>query len=106
MGWLRWRRMGILSNNLPFPLMLTQWSATLNPLLQSPLSNAVLLKGILLASGDNTINHTLGAPLQGYLVVMNSASTTFYDKQNTNPSPERTLVLNASGITTVSLLVF
>lgn len=98
--------MGLLSTKLPFPLMLTQWSALLNPLLKSPLANSALLSGISLTSGVNTINHTLGTKLQGYLVVLNSASVTFYDSQNTNPTPEKTLVLNASGATTVSLLVF
>ncbi len=95
-----------LSNKLPLDLMQTQWAATLNPLLKSPLSGVVLLKKILLASGANTINHTLGEPLQGYVVVLNSAAVTVYDSQNTNPAPERTLILNASGATTVSLLVF
>lgn len=98
--------MGLLSNKLPFPLMLTQWSATLNPLIKSPLAAPILLKGILLASGANTIDHTLGAVLQGYIVILNSAAVTVYDSQNTNPTPDKTLVLNASGATTVSLLVF
>jgi hypothetical protein len=98
--------MGLLSVKLPFPLMLTQWSALLNPLLKSPVAAPNLLKNISLASGSNTINHTLGTTLQGYQVVMNSAAVTFYDSQNTNPTPDKTLVLVASGATTVSLLVF
>lgn len=98
--------MGFLSNKLPFPLMLTQWAASLNPLLKSPLANPVLLSQISLASGVNTINHTLGAPLQGYIVCLNSAAVTFYDGQGSNPNPERTLILHASGAAIVSLLVF
>lgn len=86
--------------------MLTQWSQILNPLLKSPIANPILLRGIALTSGSNTINHTLGATLQGYIVVLNSVSSTFYDGQSTNPSPDKTLILIASEATTVSLLVF
>jgi hypothetical protein len=98
--------MGLLSNNLSLPLLLTQWSGTLNPLLKSPIATPVLLSKISLTSGANTINHTLGTTLQGYIVVLNSAAATFYDSQSTNPSPARTLILNASADTVVSLLVF
>lgn len=96
----------MLSNKLPFNLMLAQWSQQLNPLLSSPLADASLLSGVVLQSGKNTINHKLGQPLQGYLVVLNSAAATFYDGQSSNPSPQTTLILNASAATTVSLLVF
>lgn len=98
--------MGSLSNKLPYPLMLTQWSATLNPLLKSPIANPIILSNVSLASGQNTINHTLGQTLVGYMVILNSASATFYDGQNTNPTPDKTLVIYASAATKVSILVF
>lgn len=96
----------MLSNKLPYNLMLTQWSQQLNPLLGAPLAGASLLSDIILTSGSNVINHKLGAKLQGYIVVRSSASSTFFDNQSTNPSPQTTLILNASSATTVSLLVF
>ena len=96
----------MLATKLPYNLMITQWSQELNPLLTSPLAGAVLLSGISLQAGNNTINHRLGQKLQGYMVVLNSAAATFYDGQNTNPTPALTLVLNASMDTTVSLIVF
>ena len=98
--------MAFLSNKLSLPDLLTKWSATLNPLIASPLATPVLLSDVALLAGTNVINHTLGAKLRGYIVVMNSASATFYDSQNTNPTPALTLILNASAKTTVSLLVF
>lgn len=98
--------MGQLSNKLPLNLLLTQWSAQLNPLLASPLAGASLLSNISLTEGVNTIEHKLGRPLQGYVVVLNSSNATFYDNQNTNPATDKTLILNASVATTVSLLVF
>lgn len=97
---------GNLSPKLPWELANPKWAATLNPVLANPAVLGILLPPQTLASGDNTINHTLGRKLQGYVVVLNSAATTFYDKQATNPRPQLTLVLNASGATTVSLYVF
>lgn len=97
---------GNLSPHLPWELANPRWAATLNPVVSNPVVGGNLLKNIVLASGDNVINHGLGENLQGYWVVLNSAAVTFYDKQATNPRPQLTLILNASGATTVSLYVF
>ncbi len=97
---------GNLSSKLPWELANPKWAARLNPLLSNPLVNGQVLSGIKVVSGSNTINHGLGRDLQGYLVVMNNASVTFYDSQSTNQMPQLTLVLVASGAATISLYVF
>lgn len=97
---------GNLSPKLPWELANPKWAATINPVISNPIVAGNLLRGVVLVSGDNTINHGLGEKLQGYTVVMNSAAVTFYDKQASNPRPQLTLILNASGATTVSLYVF
>lgn len=86
--------------------LMPRWKSTLDPLLAGPLANAKLLPGVTLTAGSNTINHKLGQKLQGYIVVLSSAAATFFDGQNTNPAPERTLIITSSAPTTVSLLVF
>lgn len=95
-----------LSTKLPYDLLVTQWSQILNPVLGSPIATPTLLADITLTSGRNVINHMLGQNLQGYVIVLNSASSTFFDSQDTNPSPDKTLVLNSSAATKVSILVF
>ncbi len=97
---------GNLSQKLPWELANTKWAATINPVLSNPIVSGLLLQRVDLVAGDNTINHVLGKKLQGYIVVMNNAPVTFYDKQLTNPRPQLTLVLNASGPAIVSLFVF
>lgn len=97
---------GNLSPKLPWDLANPKWAATLNPLLSNPLVNGNLLQNIVVASGNNTINHQLNSKLQGYIVVTNSAAVTFYDRQATNPYPDLTLILVASGAATISLYVF
>jgi hypothetical protein len=86
-------------------LMQTSWAAQLNPLLDNPLNNGSILQSLVLASGDNVINHKLGKKLTGWYVVGQNASATFYDKQASNSTPQLTLVLNASAAVTISLAV-
>lgn len=87
-------------------LMQTSWASQLNPLLSNPLNNVQILSGILIASGDNQVNHKLGRKLQGWFVVGQNASATFYDKQASNKTPQLTLALTASANVTISLAVF
>lgn len=87
-------------------LMQTAWAKAINPVLGNPISQGQLLTGLVLASGDNTINHKLGRKLQGWIIVGLNASVTFYDKQATNSMPEKTLVLHTTGAATINLYVF
>lgn len=95
-----------LAPKLPWELANPKWAAELNPLLANLLVQGSVLSGITLIHGDNTINHLLARKLQGYIVILNSAAATFFDKQATNQRPDLTLVLNASAVTTISLYVF
>lgn len=97
---------GELSSSLPWELAQNKWAASLNPVIANPLIAGRLLPGILVASGNNIINHGLQRKLQGYFVVLNSAAVTFYDNQATNQTPNLTLSLHASGAATISLYVF
>ena len=97
---------GSLSPKLEWDLANPKWAATLNPLLGNPLVNGQILSGIVVKSGTNVINHGLTRKLQGYIVILNSANVTFYDSQQTNQMPDRTLQLIASGAATISLYVF
>jgi hypothetical protein len=96
----------IQSQDKDLMLVEQRWKSQLDPVLASPLAKGHLVSNQVLVSGVNTINHGLGRKLQGYIVVLNSASATFYDNQDTNSMTQLTLVLNASAPTTVSLWVF
>lgn len=97
---------GNLSPKLPWTLANPKWAATLNPIIGNPIVGGNLISGVAVSSGNNTINHGLGKKLQGYVVVMNSANVTYYDRQATNSMPDLTLILVASGAATISLYVF
>ena len=97
---------GNLSSKLPWDLANPKWAATLNPILSNPIINGRVLSPVVVTSGDNVINHGLSRQLQGWIVVLNNAAVTFYDKQATNQYSDLTLILTSSGVATVTLYVF
>lgn len=97
--------------SLPQGLTLSQtqntWATQLDPLLNNPLSKAIVLKNISLTMGANIINHNLGRKLQGwYPVRIRSAAAAFYDTQDTNTMPHLTLNLTSSADVVIDLVVF
>lgn len=89
-----------------FQLMQSRWAALLNPLLASPFASSGLLKGIVLTTGANTVNHLLGRPLQGWFIVRQRAQASIYDTQDSNPKPGLTLTLVSDANATVDIYVF
>ncbi len=97
----------VLSSSREMTQLQTLWAAQLNPLLSRPDAGWLLLKNVSLISGDNVINHLLGKRLTGWEVVrMHNQYAQVYDTQDTNRTPELTLVLNSNGPVLVDLKVF
>lgn len=94
------------SDSQALTLLQTNWASLINPVLNLPTNNGHLLKNVALQSGSNVINHLLGKKLQGWFTVRVRASATFYDLQDSNPTPALTLVLEASANVVVDLFVF
>jgi hypothetical protein len=79
----------------------------LNPIINSPIINGILLSNITLTSGqDNIIEHKLGRELRGYLVVKKSANSNIWDLQDINKLSRLTLNLQCSTNCVISLWVF
>ena len=95
-----------LPKQLPWSQATNQWPAVLNPILSNPINNANILKNLTLTSGKNVINHKLGATLNGWIPTRVRSAATFYDTQDSNPTPDLTLVLYASAACTIDLAVF
>lgn len=82
-------------------------SNTFNGILSNPIVNCLILKNIQLDAGSNTINHSLGYNLQGWFVTrMRNGFSQIYDTQDSNPIPNKLLLLNSSVAITVDLIVF
>lgn len=81
----------------------TRWKSQIDPILSSPLNQGVLLKNIILVTGDNVINHLLGStPVGWYVTDIQGASTVY----RSSPFNQLTLTLNASAPVVISLAVF
>lgn len=88
--------------------------STIEPVAQQ-IDNIPLLRGVLLKKqyvwGATDIQHGLGRPVVGWIVVRQRGAPTVFDEQDDNPSPGKTLRLNAkdSGVTrpvTIDVWVF
>lgn len=86
--------------------MQTQWKSDIDPVIASPLWQGLQLSNVVLTSGVNTINHTLGRALQGWFLVGIQGAAVIYDLQSTNPSISTTLMLNSNAAVTISLWVY
>lgn len=87
-------------------LMQNSWKSSIDPVLASPSNSSVILKGITLVVGSNSINTTLGRTLQGWSIVRQRAAASIYDNQDNNPNPTLTLLLISSAAVTVDIEVF
>lgn len=91
------------SDNRILSQLQTQWASILGVLLNNPSLQNTLLKGVVLASGANVINHRLGRTPQGWRVADLNAAVTIYRSAAFN---DKTLTLTASGAATINLEVF
>ncbi len=85
--------------------MQSRWSSIIQPVLDLPQNNSVLLQNVVLST-SSVINHTLGRPLIGWNIVRQRGSAVVYDRQDINQVPDRTLLLSASSGVSVDLIVF
>lgn len=84
----------------------TRWATDLNPIIDNAANNSLLLKNIKLSVGVNNINHKLGRQLQGWIPVRVRAASVVYDQQDSNSTPDKTLVLVASAPVTIDIEVY
>ncbi len=84
----------------------TSWAALLNPILNQPQSQGVILPNVPLANGATTVNHLLGRKLQGWEVIRKRAKASIWDNQDSNQTPTLTLILQSDAAVVVDLFVF
>lgn len=94
------------SDSTEMGLMQTNWATQLNPVISNPITQGIILKSVALTTGANVVNHRLGRPLQGWIIVRQRSSGTAYDTQDSNSMPQLTLQLTSSANMIVDLYVF
>jgi hypothetical protein len=89
-----------------FVLLQNKWKSILDAFLATPSLDTSILENVKLSVGTNVINHLLGRKLQGWRIVRQRAASEIYDQQDSNQTPQLTLVLVSSAAVTVNLEVF
>lgn len=77
-------------------------ATTLQPILTNPLFNNQILRGVVLASGANTIYHLLDREPQGFIITDINAAAHVYRTAKT----DKTITLQASAAVTVDIYLF
>lgn len=95
--------MAQLPKQLTWPQASNQWPAILNPVIANQLVQGQFIQNYQIISGINTINHKLGRQQQGWFIVDQDASATFY---RTQPFNDTALVLHSSNACNVSVWMF
>lgn len=98
--------MSKLPQKLNIDAMQNRWATMIDPIISNPTNSTSILKNVSLKAGTNVINHRLGAPLQGWVPCRVRANATIYDAQDSNQTPQLTLVLIASAPVVVDLEVW
>lgn len=87
-------------------MMQTSWAALLDPILLNPVSKVSILQNVQLVAGPNQINHLLGRNLQGWFIVRQRGLASLCDFQDSNPTPQLTLVLFSTDDVVCNVAVF
>lgn len=98
--------MAKLPQELVWDMADNRWASIIEPVINNPLNQGLLLQNIPLISGSNVVNHRLGRKLVGWFITGIDAPATIYDTQATNQMPALTLQLTSSAPCMVSMWVF
>lgn len=87
-------------------LLQTKWKSILDPLLATSSVQSSILPNVILSNGTTVINHKLGRKLVGWKIVRQRAAASIYDTQDSNQTPQLTLVLVSNAVVVVDIEVF
>jgi hypothetical protein len=83
---------------------LTRWKSILDPVIADPLLSGLMVSGInLIASTPQVVNHSLSRNPLGWFLTDNTANSVVW---RTQPFNNKTITLEASATTQVSIWVF
>ena len=83
----------------------TQWKSQIDPLLSNVLNSVHILKNVSLINGTTIIDHKLGYPMVGWMILDQTAAASIY-RPVTSPFNSKTLTLISSAAVVVNLGVF
>lgn len=94
------------SDDRVMQMLQNSWASVLDPIVARPQNQSNILKNVKLINGSTTINHLLDKNLQGWKIVRQRAKASIYDFQDSNPTPNRTLILVSDAAVICDIEVF
>ena len=78
----------------------------LNPLLELPISDGVLIKDLTVNTTDTLIEHKLGRKPEGFLITGLKSNSVIYESATANDEAARLIILIASATATADIYFF
>ena len=95
-----------ITANKDLQLMQNKWKSILDHAINGPLSSGIILSKQTLNVGKNVINHLLQQNLQGWMITRQNGIADIYDAQDSNQTPDLTLILMCNATVTIDIFVF
>lgn len=80
--------------------------SVVNQLSQSGITDSVFRENVSIETNDTVVNHGLGRPPRGWIVVDKTGVGDVYRSSSNNPAPNQTMILKASEEVTASFMFF
>ena len=79
---------------------------TLNPLLELPIQDGILIKGLSIETTDTRVNHGLGREYEGFIITRLQSNAVIYESSTTNDDKNLFILLKGSGAATADIYFF
>jgi|TARA_R100001530_G_scaffold109694_1_gene77053 hypothetical protein len=96
----------IHSENAEVTRLQSHIKTTLNPLLELPISDGVLIKDLSIETSDTRVNHGLGREYEGFVVTRLQANAVIYESDSTNTNKNLFILLKGSSSATADIYFF
>ena len=79
---------------------------TLNPLLELPISDGVLIKDLSIATSDTLVEHKLGREYEGVIITRLKTNSGIFESDTANDFKDRKIILKASATATADIYFY
>ena len=79
---------------------------TLNPLLELPISDGVLIKDLSIATSDTLVEHKLGRDYEGFIITRLKTNSVSFESDTANDFKDRKIILKASATATADIYFY
>ena len=96
----------IHSENAEVTRLQSHIKTTLNPLLQLPISDGILIKDLDIETTDTRVNHGLGRTYEGFIITRLQSNAVIYESSTTNDYKDLYIFLKGSASATADIYFF